>query len=114
PAHVRAVAVGPLDVLGYVPVLVPVLVLLGDAEVHERAIPEVSKAHAVRNGNARAGTKPLRAPEHRADAHVRRPLLGGDAVVLARAHGQLGQPVSLGELTQLPKIRARGLRIARG
>src|SRR2546421_303736 len=46
PAHVRALRIRPLEVLvGDVAVLVPVLVLLGDAEVDERAVPDVAQPH---------------------------------------------------------------------
>src|SRR5205823_9732596 len=56
PTDVRAVAVRALELLvGDVAILVPVLVFLGDAEVHERAIPEVGKAHPARNGNSQSG-----------------------------------------------------------
>ena len=67
PAHVRAVAVGPLELLvRRVPVLVPVLVLLGDAEVDERAVPEVGKAHcASEMVTRRPERSPLRAPRAR-------------------------------------------------
>src|SRR5581483_890391 len=56
PADVGPVVVGALELLVRdVAVLVPVLVLLGDAEVHERAVPEVGETHGARNGNARGG-----------------------------------------------------------
>src|SRR5436305_6410893 len=51
-------------------------------------------------------------PEDRADAEERRPLLGGDAIVLARAHRELAQAVRLGQLAEPPEVWARGLRIA--
>jgi hypothetical protein len=50
PAHVRALAVGigALEILlGGVGFLVPVLVLLDDAEVDERAAPDVSDSHGA-------------------------------------------------------------------
>src|SRR5215216_1669143 len=46
PAHVRPLAVGaPQLLLGEVAVLVPVVLLLGDAEVDERSVPNVCKSH---------------------------------------------------------------------
>ena len=61
PADVRALAVGALELLVRdVAVLVPVLVLLGDAEVDERAVPEVGEAHGARNVNPDTGTEPTR------------------------------------------------------
>src|SRR6476646_8069189 len=56
PADIRAVVVRPLELLVRgVAVLVPVVVLLGDAEVDEGAAPEVGEAHVGRNGNAPCG-----------------------------------------------------------
>src|SRR5438105_3939974 len=62
----------------------------------------------TRTDTTRSGT-----PEHRADSDERRALLGGDAVVLARAHRELSQAVGVRELAEPPEVRARGLRIAR-
>src|SRR5207244_10356589 len=55
PTHVRALRVRALDVLvGDVALLVPV-VLLGDAEVDERPVPDVGKAHFGGNLTLRIG-----------------------------------------------------------
>src|SRR6185503_3235886 len=46
PPDVRALAVRALEVLlGQVPVLVPLVLLLGDPEVDERTVPNVCKSH---------------------------------------------------------------------
>src|SRR5207245_7396430 len=53
PAHVRPpLLVAPLELLGRGVVVVP-LVLLGDPEVDERAVPEVSERHSARNPTSR-------------------------------------------------------------
>src|SRR6185369_11339385 len=97
--------VRPLELLvRRVAVLVPVVVLLGDAEVDERATPEVSEAHAAWNGNAPNGTNCLVRPEDGAYAHQRCALLGCNPVVLAGAHRELAEPVLAGELPQTPEI----------
>src|SRR4029079_10159260 len=90
-------------VLGEIAVLVPVL-FLGDAEVDERTGPDIGESHAGRGWYRGGPTVPTRlarpgapgprlvhgrsslAEERRADPHVGRSLLGGDPVVLARAH----------------------------
>src|SRR5262249_25056572 len=60
PPHVGAIVVRALELLvGDVAVLVPVVVLLGDAEVDERTAPEVSKAHGARNRISRGGFFPI-------------------------------------------------------
>src|SRR5438128_943613 len=52
PADVRALAVRALELLlGDITVLVPLVVLLGDPEVDERAVPDVSKGHFQRDSN---------------------------------------------------------------
>ncbi len=84
PPDVRALAIALLEaLLGRVSVLVvPVVVLLGDAEVDERAIPEVAERHGV--SVDRSVLK-----EQRSDPDVGRALLGRDAEVLRRAHREL-------------------------
>src|SRR3972149_2838511 len=80
PAHVRALArvVAPLQLLVRgEPVLVPVLFLLGDAEVDEGAIPDVREAHAYPNGTpapdrGRAG-RAVRLPRRRRASPGSRP-----------------------------------------
>src|SRR5205814_6830181 len=57
PAHVRARAVAALELLlgrVAVDVLVP-LVLLGDPEVDERAVPDVCESHCARDVTSRTG-----------------------------------------------------------
>src|SRR6185503_6517763 len=118
-------------VLGEIAVLVPVL-FLGDAEVDERTGPDIGESHAGRGwyrggptvptGRARPGAPGPRlvrgrsslAEERRADPHVGRSLLGGDPVVLARAHRELAQPVLLGELAEAAEVRPRSLGVCGG
>ena len=84
-------------------IVVPALVvLLGDAEVHERAVPDVADAHA----------SILSLEQHRAHPDERRALLRGDPVILRRAHGELGQAVVGRQLAQAAKVRPRRFRIA--
>src|SRR4051794_27041366 len=52
-------------------------------------------------------------PENGADADVRGAFLGGDSVVLARAHRQLTKAVPGGQLAQAAEVRPRGFRVAR-
>src|SRR5213079_2891830 len=58
-ADVRTLAIGALELLlGDVAVLVPLVVLLGDPEVDEGAVPDVCKAHFQRDLNADAIARP--------------------------------------------------------
>src|SRR5206468_4167980 len=105
--HVRPLAVALLEaLLGGVAVLVfPVVVLLGDAEVDERAGPEISESHLQ-------GI--LIVEEERTYPHVRRPFFGGDGVVLRRPHRELAQAVLGAELPQPREPGAGLLRRRRG
>src|SRR4029453_9404109 len=47
-----------------------------------------------------------------ADAHERRALLGGYAVILARAHRELLEPEAVRQCSQAPEIRPRLLGVA--
>src|SRR5581483_6788708 len=80
------------------------LLLFGDPEVDEGLVPDVAEAHGSRE---MVLGLPAVAEERRADADVRRALLDGDAVVLARAHRELPQAVLLRELAQPAEVRAR-------
>src|SRR5437868_3654363 len=51
--------------------------------------------------------------QHRAHPDECRPFLGGNAVVLARSHRELGEAVALCELAQAPEIGPRLFGIAR-
>src|SRR5207248_1481377 len=95
PAHVRAGAVAPLELLLRriaVDVLVP-LVLLGDAEVDERAVPDVCESHCARDVTSRTGsTRPesaWRLPRRRRASPVSCPSTGprGRGAGPARAGG---------------------------
>jgi len=77
PANVRPFLVAPLELLGRI-FVVP-LVLLGDSEVDERAIPKVAEAHSR--------AKILLPVQDRADPDVGRALFDGHPVVLALTWG---------------------------
>src|SRR5438093_12475924 len=51
--------------------------------------------------------------ENGAETYERRALLDGDAVVLARAHGEPAEAVALRQLAQAPEVRPGGLGIVR-
>ena len=76
-----AATVVPLDLLARDRRVVVPLLVLGDAEVDERAIPDVAEAHVRRDRNPCAGRRRL-AHEGRADADQRRPLRDRDLPVL--------------------------------
>src|SRR5690606_18592378 len=72
-ADVRPVAVALLERLlrDVAALVVVVLVLLGDAEVDERAVPEVAEAHVCRDGNSLPG-RPGNSPPARKSAEPTR------------------------------------------
>ena len=82
PPHVRALGVDPLELLvGEVAVLVPVL-LLGDAEVDERPVPDVGEGHGCAGSLPRArGPSP---PARRSLPPRRRPRSPGSFPSTAR------------------------------
>ena len=121
PAHVRALAVAVLELrLGLgVGSSSSYVVLLGEAEVDERAVPGVAERHAyVRRTSYRlprgeSSVRSSRSVQPRADAHDRRALLDGDREVLGGAHRQLAQAVLGRQLAQRGEPAAAVLGVAR-
>src|SRR6185312_16646054 len=121
PAHVRPVPapVVALDLLVADGEIVVPLLVLGDAEVDERPVPDVGEAHdgAYRNpvrGRETAGRSPRSvAEEDAADANQRRALLDRDTPILRRPHRELREPVALRQLAQAPEPRSRRLWLGR-
>src|SRR5262249_60248890 len=98
PADVRTLAVSPFELLfGHVAVLIPLVVLFGDAEIDESSVPDVGEPHfqgiltSVENGS---------------DADEGGAFLDRYPVILARPHGQLREAALGGELAQAAEVRA--------
>ena len=97
PAHVRALAIRALELLVRdVAVLVPVFVLLGDAEVDEGSVPDVCEAHS-------GGMLTL--IQHRPNSNHGRAFLYGHFVILARSHRKARQAAFLSQFPQFSEVR---------